>query len=220
MSAYTVELPAPARRSGRRFRLVVGLVVLVVTALVVADRLLVRVAEHRLTTRLACMGMLSDGVSVHIGGFPFLTELVTGHVSSARVTAGAAGPSARLVAVTIDLRDLRLPPMTGLVSLGGGAKLAVGSATLGATVPYGTLRNLIGSDGRGVGGGGTARTSAAAGITTPGSAAAGVTSFGGLPFNAHLDAVTPGEQGVRLQMSTSGATFNQQAAAHPSSGGA
>ncbi len=214
MSAYTVELPAPVRRSGRRFRLVVGLVVLAVTALVVTDRLLVRVADHRLTTRLTCMGMLSGGVSVHIGGFPFLTELATGHVSSARVTAGAAGPGARLAAVTIDLRDLRLPPMTGLVSRGNGAKLAIGSATLSATIPYGTPRNLIGA------GGVTARTTAAGITSGSGTAAGGARSLGSLPFDAHLDAITPGEQGIRVQMSISGASFDQQAAAHPSCGGA
>jgi hypothetical protein len=224
MSVYTVELPAPARPSGRRFRLVVGLVVLAVTALVVADRLLVRVADHRLATRLTCMGMLSGGISVHIGGFPFLTELATGHVSSARVTAGAAGPGARLVAVTIDLRDLRLPPMTGLVSRGNGAKLAIGSATLGATIPYGTLRSRLGGGiggGIGAGAGGVTARTTVAGITTgTGTAAGGLSSLGSLPFDAHLDAVTPGEQGVRVQMSISGATFDQQAAAHPSCGGA
>ncbi len=229
MSAYTVELPAPARPPGHRFRLVVGVVVLAAAVLAVTDRLLVRVVEHRLATRLACLGMLSDGVSVHIGGFPFLTEAATGHVSSARVTAGAAGPGARLVAVTIDLRDLRLPPMAGLVGSDGGAKLAIGSATLGATVPYGTLRNLIGAGagagagGLGVGGGVTARTTAAgttaSAITAPG-AGGGMSSPGGLPFGAHLDAVTSSGQGVRVQMSISGATFDQQAAAHPSCGGA
>ncbi|WP_256790020.1 DUF2993 domain-containing protein [Frankia sp. AvcI1] len=226
MSAYTVELPAPARPPGHRFRLVVGVVVLAATVLVVTDRLLVRVVEHRLATRLACLGMLSDGVTVHVGGFPFLTEVATGQVSSARVTAGAAGPRARLVAVTIDLRDLRLPPMAGLVGSGGGAKLAIGSATLGATVPYGTLRNLIsaGAGGLDVGGGATARTTAtgttASAVAAPGAAGGGVRSLGGLPFGAHLDAVTSSGQGVRVQMSISGVTFDQQTVAHPSCGGA
>ncbi len=221
MSAYTVELPAPARPPGHRFRRVVGVVVLTVTVLVVGDRLLVRVVEHRLAARLACLGMLSDGVSVHVGGFPFVTEVATGHVSSARVTAGAAGPGPRLVAVTIDLRDLRLPPMAGLVGSGGGAKLTIGSATLGATVPYGTLRDLIGAGGPG--GGITARTTAAgttaSAITTPEAAGGGMSSLGGLPFGAHLDAVTPSGQGVRVQMSISGATFDRQTAAHPSCAG-
>ncbi|WP_391531088.1 LmeA family phospholipid-binding protein, partial [Candidatus Frankia nodulisporulans] len=205
MSAYTVEPPVPARPQarppGHRFRLVVGIVVLTVTVLVVTDRLLVRIVEHRLATRLACLGMLSDGISVHIGGFPFLAEVAAGHISSARVTAGAAGPGARLVAVTIDLRDLRLPPMAGLVGSGGGAKLAIGSATLGATVPYGTLRDLIGAGAGagagGLGGGVTPRTTAAGTTTsatttsataTPEAAGGGMSSFGGLPFGPHLDA--------------------------------
>ncbi|MCK9878386.1 hypothetical protein MXD59_21875 [Frankia sp. Ag45/Mut15] len=107
MSAYTVELPVPARPPGHRFRLVVGVVVLTVTVLVVTDRLLVRLVEHRLATRLACLGVLGNGMS----------------------------------------------------------------------------------------------------------------SFDGVPFGAHLDTVTPSGQGVRVQMSISGAAFDLLMAAHPSCGG-
>jgi LmeA-like phospholipid-binding len=208
MSAYTVAQPVGKRASGRRWRLVLGVVVLVVTGLVVADRLLVRVVEHRLATRLACVGTLGGGVAVHIGGFPFLAEVVTGHVASARVDAGSGGPGGRLTGVRIDIRDLRLPAMTGLVRPGNATKLTIGSATFAATVPYGALRGLVGS------GAARARTGEVGGTT-----AAGPGSAGGLPFDAHLDAATPGAGGVRVQMSIAGAAFDRQAAARRSCGG-
>ncbi|MGF7234064.1 MAG: LmeA family phospholipid-binding protein, partial [Frankia sp.] len=129
------EHPGPAHRAtvrapGRRHRVAIGAIVLVLAGLVVGDRLLVRLVDDRLAARLACLGTLSGGVSVRIGGFPFLVDAVTGHIPSARVTAGRAGPGGALTDVTVDLHDLRLPPLTGLPGGGSATHLAVGSATL------------------------------------------------------------------------------------------
>lgn len=200
MSAHTVALPARPPSPVRRYRVAVGMVVLIVAGLVVADRLLVRVVEHRLAARLSCLGLVRDGVSVHIGGFPFLAEVASGHVSSARVTAGRGGPAGSLSHVTLVLRDLRSPAMTGLVG-SDVTKLSIGSATLAATVPYGTLRDRTGPGVR---------------STSLGGKSHGLGSAGSLPFDAHLDTLTAGPDGVRVQMSISAASFEKQAAGHRS----
>ncbi len=209
MTAYLGEYPGPTRppavrTAGRRHRIVIGAIALVIVALTVGDRLLVRAVDHRLAARLACLGTLSDGVSVRVGGFPFLVDAVTGRIPSARVTAGRGGPGGVLTDVTVDLHDLRLPPLTGLPGGGTATKLAVGSATLAATVPLGTV---------------LARLADAPGSRPSLPRAAGGSGLaGGLPFDAHLDGITPGDGGPRVQMSVTGASFNQQAAAHPTCG--
>lgn len=220
MSEHTVPLPDRERRSVRRRQMVVGAGVLLVLGLVVGDRLLARLVEHRLAARLECTGMLRGDVSVHLGGFPFLAEVATRHVSSARVTADRGGPGGRLTHVTMDVRDLRLPAITRLVHPDSATELTIGSASLAATIPYGGRGGPLGS-----GSGSGASTAAPHAVSAPepgavssGAVSSGSLSSGSLPFDAHLDGVTRQADGIRVQMSISAAAFDPRSAARSCGG--
>lgn len=74
----------------RRLLAVVGVVVLVGVAFVVADRLVQATVEQRATEALPTSGLaLSDDATVSLGGFPFLTQLATGRLRDASLTASS-----------------------------------------------------------------------------------------------------------------------------------
>lgn len=106
-------------------RLVVGAVVLA-GLLVVTDRVALTVAEQAVADELQAAAELDERPSVHIGGFPFLTQAIGGtygdvHVEAAAVPTGGV-PVARFVA---DLTDLE-------VALGDALSGSVQSAPVGA----------------------------------------------------------------------------------------
>ena len=74
-------------------RLVISALVLL-GMLVLTDRLSVAAAQRNVATRIQDAEHLSDRPEVHIGGFPFLTQLVSGHYDDVDVTVHGlrAGP--------------------------------------------------------------------------------------------------------------------------------
>lgn len=74
----------------RRLLAVVGVVVLIGVAFVVADRVVQATVEQRATEALPTTGLaLSDDATVSLGGFPFLTQLATGKLRDASLTASS-----------------------------------------------------------------------------------------------------------------------------------
>lgn len=87
----TTEGPAdrvePRRRSRKVGRLLVVLVVMLVLAglFVVADRGVQRLAEDRVAAQIQTQLGVPGKPGVDLGPFPFLNEIATGHIDSARV---------------------------------------------------------------------------------------------------------------------------------------
>jgi hypothetical protein len=157
--------------------------------LTLADRLLVGAAERHLSGRLSCLGALTGTRGVHIHGFPFLTQVATGHFPDVTVTADGAGRIARLTDVQVTFQDVRMPPLSGLVGRPSPGSVTVGSIEVTATVPLGAGSLLVQLAGRGTAGGPLAGLSQLA---------------GDLPFPVHLDAVQPVAAGVRVTFSVDG----------------
>jgi hypothetical protein len=153
----------------------------VVAALLVTDRVLVRVAEHRLTGRLGCAGALDGARSVHIGGFPFLTQLAAGHFRTVTATADGIGATGRLTDVAVGFRDVRMPVRAVLLGRWRPGSLTVGSVSATAVLRLGTDAPT----------GGTARSTGA----PPGAV---------LPPGAHLDTVQPVPGGLRIAVTIPG----------------
>ena len=86
------------------------LVLLVVGLLIVADRVAVLAAERDVASRIEASEHLSSRPDVHIGGFPFLTQLVRGHYDDVEVTVHDlhAGPLP-IDHVTAKLSGARVP---------------------------------------------------------------------------------------------------------------
>jgi hypothetical protein len=104
------EAPAGPASGARRWFVALPLVVLL--GLLLADRLMVGVVERRLSAKLACLGALTGPGAVHIGGFPFLTQVAAGHFRVVTVTADGVGDAARLTDVDVTFRDVRMPPLS------------------------------------------------------------------------------------------------------------
>jgi hypothetical protein len=89
-------------------RLVAGVVVLVLAGLVVSDLWLRSRAEHEMAQRIRT-STGAQHVSVHIGSFPFLYELLTSKIADVKVVADdvPAGP-VHLTEVTVDARQVKV----------------------------------------------------------------------------------------------------------------
>jgi LmeA-like phospholipid-binding len=99
----------PARRS-RWPRLVIALVVLV-GVLVAADRIALVIAERATGKTVQIAQDLDRAPSVSVAGFPFLTQLVTGHfgkvtLSATDLTVGQEGRTVRISTVRAVLRGV------------------------------------------------------------------------------------------------------------------
>ncbi|MCL9793465.1 LmeA family phospholipid-binding protein [Frankia sp. AgKG'84/4] len=171
-----------------------ALPVVVLLVLLVADRLLVGVAEQRMTSRLACLGRLTGARAVHIDGFPFLNQVASGHFDAVTMTADGVRGVSRLSEVAVTFRDLRLPPMSGLVGRPSPDAVTVGSIGIAATVRLGAPgTSSAGSPATGPLGGG---------LLASGSAA------GGSPFPFHLDTIRAVPGGFRVTLTVPGSAVD------------
>ncbi|WP_198946373.1 DUF2993 domain-containing protein [Pseudofrankia asymbiotica] len=178
---------------------------MVSAALLLTDRLLVRVAEHRLASRLGCMGTLTGTRSVHIGGFPFLTQLAAGHFRTVTVTADGLDRTDRLTDLAVTFRDVHVPGWSAILGHPAPGSLTVGSVSLTAVLrlgpdgPGSRLARLLGP-----GPLATGRPAVAVAVAV---AVAGRPSAAVLPPGAHLDGVEPVPGGLRLAVTMPGAAL-------------
>jgi hypothetical protein len=142
-------VPSSPPRAGRRFRVPRLLVVLVVVVvvLVAIDRIALVVAERAGAHTVQASQDLDRTPSVSVAGFPFLTQLATGHfgkvtMSASDLTVGQNGRTVRLAKVGVDLHGVKVA--RDLSSVGADSATATGlisypdlSATLGVPLTYG-----------------------------------------------------------------------------------
>jgi LmeA-like phospholipid-binding len=190
------EPPAAGPRfetGGRRHRrrwLALPVVALLVLMLVLTDRIVLGVVERRLSDRLTCVTAMTGHNTVHIHGFPFLTQAVTGHFPTVTLTADSIGGPVRLTDVLVTFHDLRLPPLSGLTSAPPPGALRVGSMVIAATVPLTGTRPLTRLAQR------ADAPDRAKGLPTGPNL-----QVPGLPFPVRLDAVRQVPGGLRVTLS-------------------
>ena len=147
-------------------RSIIGVVVLVVL-LIAADRISLIVAEGVAATSIKDSQHLDSTPSVSAKGFPFLTQLISGHygevdVSAHGVEVGAADRSLRVDTVSVALHNLHISH--------GFTVLETGTATATALISYTDLSHTLGTT---VSYAGSGRVSASAGLTIAGVALRG-----------------------------------------------
>ncbi|HVA62012.1 MAG TPA: DUF2993 domain-containing protein [Mycobacteriales bacterium] len=207
-------------------RLLVLIAVLAVL-LAVADRVAVRLAESAVATRIKIAEQLSSSPAVSIGGFPFLTQAISGRYDNLSVTVtGLRRGSATITRLSVDLRGVRVPlsaivhravssipvaSATGTVQLSY-ADLDAAVASRGITVAYGGSPGTVTVTYRGTSRVGRVRvdgdaiavdvSAAGAGGVTVGGPAAGLFDFTvslpSLPFHIALQTVTADPAGVQI----------------------
>lgn len=138
------------RRRGRR--LLIGLLVLLlvlVGALVVADRVAAGFAERAIAERVRQEVTRQDASaqveSVSVGGFPFLTQVASGHYESismrlTEVTGSVEGTGLSLPRVDIDARDVDAPLET---LRSGSGDVTAGTVHGAGTISYESVTKLI-----------------------------------------------------------------------------
>jgi hypothetical protein len=121
------------------------LLVLLLGAVVVADRVGVGIAEERVAQQIAERGGLSGTPDVDITGFPFLTQAVSGRYTDVRVslTAEQLGQPAGTRA-QVSLRGVRIP-LSDVLS-GSVQEVPVDRVDGTATLPYALLAEQLGGD--------------------------------------------------------------------------
>lgn len=142
---------ASPREPGRRWGRALLIVLLVgIVLLIAADRIGVVVAERTVATQtrahLADEGItLSGNPSVHIGGFPFLTQVLAGRYSRIDIDAtNPAGKGIRMDSLDVTATGVHAP--TGTLINGGGtieASHVVGIGQIGWTA-FGQVVDLSG----------------------------------------------------------------------------
>ncbi len=140
-----------------------------------------------MTARLACLGGLTGARAVHIHGFPFLDQVASGHYEAVTATADGIRGAGRLTDLSVTFRDLRMPPLSGLVGRPSQNSVTVGSIVIAATIRL-------------------------AGFGLPAfGLLANEAAAGAMPFPGHLDAVTPVPGGARITLSVPGAGAGEAA---------
>ncbi|BCB85497.1 LmeA family phospholipid-binding protein [Phytohabitans suffuscus] len=123
MTTYTYEFedapPRRRRRWGRRLLVVlVVLLVIVGGLLVVADRVAASVAERTISDEIAKELVAQDITSappeVGVGGFPFLTQVLSGRYESIKISlrdleGNVEGEGVRVPRLDVDARDVSAP---------------------------------------------------------------------------------------------------------------
>jgi len=132
------------RRSGCLVVLVVLLLILV-GALVVVDRVGVGIAEDRVAAQVAARGDLNGEPTVDIAGFPFLTQAVSGKYRDVRIslTAAELGQPAGTRA-DVSLRGVHVPLSDVLSS--SVQQIPVDRVDGTATLSYALLADQLGGD--------------------------------------------------------------------------
>jgi hypothetical protein len=102
----------PTARKSRWPRVLIALGVLV-ALLVAADRVALVLAERAAAKTIKTSQHLEHTPSVSVAGFPFLTQLVTGHfgkvtLAASDVTVGREGRTVRMSRVTADLHGVKV----------------------------------------------------------------------------------------------------------------
>ena len=136
-------------------KVLIVLVVLLLLAAVVADRVGEGIAEDRVAEQVAARGGLAGTPAVDITGFPFLTQALAGRYSDVRVslTAEQLGQPAGTRA-DVSLRGVRLPLSDALS--GSVSEVPVERIDGTATLSYALLADALG--------GGTTITPAGGGV--------------------------------------------------------
>lgn len=103
---------APARKS--RWPRVLIVVGFLLALLVAADRVALVFAERAAAKTIQSSQHLEHRPSVSVAGFPFLTQLVTGHfgkvtLRASDLTVGGEGRTVRIAQVTARLHDVKVP---------------------------------------------------------------------------------------------------------------
>jgi len=183
------------RRRRRRWLLALPLVVLL--ALVTADRILVGVVERHLSARLTCVAAMTGGHALRIHGFPFLTQAATGHFRAVTMTADGLGSPSRLTDIKVTFHDLRLPPLSGLTTAPSPGSLTAGSIVVAATIPLAHAGPLAQLAERLAGPDQVQDFPAGLSLAVP-----------GFPSPVHLEAMRPVAGGIRVTASASGVSAN------------
>lgn len=119
------------RRASRTVRDVVISLLILVVALVVADRIAVVIAENRLRTAVE-EGAGGENVEVGVNGYPFLTQLLGGTLDDVDLSAGR-----------ISLNGLVLEGVTGAGRDVATDGTSIGSLTATGLVPTATLQTIL-----------------------------------------------------------------------------
>jgi hypothetical protein len=132
------------RRSGCLVAVLV-LLVLVVGILVVVDRVGVRIAEGRVAEQIADRSALTGAPEVEIGGFPFLTQALSGTYDDIRIslTAEELGQPAGTRA-DVSLQGVHVP-LSDVLS-GSVQQIPVDRVDGTATLSYALLADQLGGD--------------------------------------------------------------------------
>ena len=174
-------------------RLLTSLVVLLVL-LVAADRLTSLYAEHRVATSLRDTETLGSTPSVHIHGFPFLTQLFRGHYDDVQVVAHdfTRADVVRIDSVDVHLHGVKLPLSDALS--GSAKRVPVDHVDGVAVIAYSSLDRA--HDGLTFSYAGTGRIKVTGGVSVLGqsvqAAATGRISLHGDAFVVSVDSVSVG----------------------------
>lgn len=184
-----------------------GLIALVVLLglLVAADRISLAVAENVAANSLETSQHLDSQPSVSATGFPFLTQLVSGHFDEIDVTARGLqlGPGGRRLRV-----DTVRAVLDGVHTSHGFGVIQADTASATALIKYADLSRTLGSTVTYAGGG---RVQASAGVTIAGTSLRGSVSV--RPGLGSSNTLTFGEPQVSALGVTAPAALSQALAA-------
>lgn len=188
-------------------------VAVLLVLLVVADRVAVVVADRALASQLD--SQLGTTPSVHVRGFPFLTQALAGRYADVEVTAPQVTRSGlTLTDLTASLRGVRVP-LSAVVG-GSVTSVPVDHLSVAAVVPYASLQSrahglTLAQAGAGVRVGGTLRVlgrdlaaSALATATLDGTALvlrATSIEVGGVPVAGSVASALTGRLDLRIDLS-------------------
>jgi hypothetical protein len=115
-----------------RIRWLAGSAAVCLGLVLVGDRMVARLVAGKLAHRLACAAELSTEPAVTMGGYPFLTQTISGHYRSIDVVAtGLHRGDVTVGRVEAEVHDVELPD--------GDRPATVGSLAASATIGFSTL---------------------------------------------------------------------------------
>lgn len=224
-------------------KLLIALLALVVL-LVAGDRIAAAVAENQISSKIAAAYGLRHKPTVTIEGFPFITQVLTGHYGRIDISANEVDSGgAMLHHLDVHFTDVHAPLSQVIASGASGATAAHASGT--ATVGYGEVdqqlprglrlrpagRNLQVSGGvQGPGGRVPVSAAVSLGVTPSGIKVTPVNSGGaaqrlhlmvplsGLPLHLRLSSVQPTQGGLKIGASARDVHFAGPASQSASGG--
>ncbi|MEO6204113.1 MAG: DUF2993 domain-containing protein [Mycobacteriales bacterium] len=121
-------------------KVLISLVVMALV-LVVTDRVAVTVAQRAISSQVAASGELSGKPTVSIGGFPFLTQALSGRYSSIEVHADGVADNQGVAQFDATLTGVRLP-LSAVLS-GSIDNVPVGSLDARVVLTYAELERRV-----------------------------------------------------------------------------